>query len=76
MTDSVKLEMTQIDDASGQAISKVTCEWFGMDRDTANSLSMTLADGVVDRIVSASEQKAEISGNGMAAEALKALRRR
>ncbi len=74
MTDSVKVEMTQIDEENGSPISKVTCEWYGMDRDMANALSMGIADGVVSSVTDAAIGKAEMSGNGMVAEALVGIR--
>jgi len=50
MADSVKIVMDQVDEETGKPISHVVCEWYGMDRNDANAMSMDIADGVVDRI--------------------------
>jgi len=76
MADSVKIVMDQIDEETGQPISHVVCEWYGMDRNEANALSMGIADGVVDAVTGAAEGKAQMSGDGPMAEALKSMRRR
>jgi len=75
MTDSIKLEMTQVDDSTGQAISKVVCDWYGMDRDTANSLSMALTIAVTGALTEMAAGKAQMNGNEQALEALKSLRK-
>jgi len=76
MADSVKIVMDQVDEETGKPISHVVCEWYGMDRNDANAMSMDIADGVVDRITKGAAAKAEMTGNGPAAEALKNMRRR
>ena len=76
MADSVKIVMDQIDEETGKLISHVMCGWYGMDRNEANALSMFLAQGVVSEVVEMSVSKAEMQGNGPAAEELKKLRRK
>lgn len=63
MTDTVKLVMEQIDESTDEPISRVTVEWFGSDRNVANLLSMTIAQGVVDSVLSAAVEKANTSAN-------------
>jgi len=75
MADSVKIVMDQIDEETGQPISHVVCEWYGMDRNEANAMSMAIADGVVGQVTSMATGKAEMAGNGAAAEMLKKMRR-
>jgi len=58
MTDSVKIVMEQIDDDTGNPISSVKVEWYGMDRNVANALSMSVADAMVSRVTELSNDKA------------------
>jgi len=76
MADSVKIVMDQVDEETGRPISHVVCEWYGMDRNDANAMSMALADGVVGQVTAMAGVKAEMTGNGPAAETLKNMRRR
>jgi len=75
MADSVKIVMDQIDEETGQPISHVVCEWYGMDRNEANAMSMAIADGLVGQVTAMATDKAEMTGNGPAAEMLKKMRR-
>ena len=47
MTDTVKLEMVQVEDGSSKTISRLTYEVLDCDRNTANAVSVTLAEGIV-----------------------------
>jgi hypothetical protein len=75
MTDSVFLELKQVDDATGEPISKVSCEWYGMDRNVANALSMGVSNGIVGAVTEAAEGKAEVSGDSVMVEAFKKMRK-
>ena len=63
MTDSVRVQMDQIDDSTGQAISHVVAEWYGMDRNIANALSMTLVGAVVGGVGELTNAKLEATGS-------------
>jgi len=48
MTDTVRAELSQYD--GDKIISKVTIEWYDMDRDGANFMSMDLVSGIVTKV--------------------------
>ena len=75
MADTVKVVMDQIDEETGKPISHVVCEWYGMDRNDANAMSMAIADGVVGQVTEIAGARAEIEGSGLVATALKTRRK-
>jgi len=70
MADTVKLQLDQIDEETGKAISQVVCEWYGVDRNEANALSMGMAQAVVGALTEASAAKAEVTGSSEVAKSL------
>jgi hypothetical protein len=48
MSDTVRVEMSQFD--GDKKISYALIEWYDMDRDGANLMSMTLAGGVLAKV--------------------------
>lgn len=67
MTDTVKLVLEQIDDQTGEAISRVVAEWYKSDRDTANAMSISLTKGVVESVAHMGAAKAKYGAEGVAA---------
>jgi hypothetical protein len=65
MSDTVKIEMSQLD--GDKVISKATLEWYDMDRDGANLMSMSLAGGVLAKVDEWRKMKA--SGENLASVA-------
>ena len=61
--DTVRLDLTQTEDATGKPISRGYFEWYSMDRNIANALSLELVKGAVDRIDGLSQVKAEVTAS-------------
>jgi hypothetical protein len=57
MTDTLKIEVTQTDEQNQQVISKLTVEWYGVNRYEANELTMGLVDAMSGTIKMANEKK-------------------
>ena len=70
MADTVKLQLDQIDEETGKLASHVLCEWYGVDRNEANALSMGMAQAVVGALGEASAAKAEVTGSTEVANAM------
>lgn len=64
MTDTVKLEMVQVEDGSSKTISRLTYEVLDCDRNTANAVSVTLAEGIVGVVRGWTEVKQKATGKG------------
>ena len=70
MADTVKLQLDQIDEETGKAISHVLCEWYGVDRNEANALSLGMSQAVVAAVTEAGASKAEVTGSTEVAAAM------
>ena len=59
MSDTSKLVMEQIDEGTGKAISRITVELFGDERDTANAMGVGFAEAILDQFKGFTVAKAE-----------------
>lgn len=61
MSDTLIYKLEQVDESTNEAISRLTVEWYGMGRNEANILSMSLIQGAVDKVREVAEYKASTS---------------